>query len=272
MTVSTPRPSAPSPMIFFETINAFHRTAVMKGAIDLEIFTHLSSGTAISGDIGAGKTAAELAQACDATEKGVRVLCDYLTVMGCLTKTGDRYTNTQDSAMFLSKKSHAYVGGTTQFLLSPTLREAFDDVAACVRKGGTMLSGHGTVDADDPVWVDFAHGMIPMMMPAAQEIARVLPFAKTEKLDVLDIAAGHGIFGIVVGREFPASQITALDWEAVLAVAQENARKFEVSDRYRTLPGSAFEVEFGTDRDVVLLTNFLHHFDPQTCVTLLKKV
>ncbi|MGC2109231.1 MAG: methyltransferase [Candidatus Korobacteraceae bacterium] len=36
--------------------------------------------------------------------------------------------------------------------------------------------------------------------------------------------------------------------------------------------GSAFEVDFGGPCDVVLLTNFLHHFDPETCVALLKKV
>jgi ubiquinone/menaquinone biosynthesis C-methylase UbiE len=58
----------------------------------------------------------------------------------------------------------------------------------------------------------------------------------------------------------------------VLEVAQENALRFGVADRYRTLPGSAFDVEFGNDYDFVLLTNFLHHFDTATCVTLLKKV
>ena len=38
------------------------------------------------------------------------------------------------------------------------------------------------------------------------------------------------------------------------------------------LPGSAFEVDFGGPYDAVLLTNFLHHFDVETCVGLLKKV
>ena len=52
----------------------------------------------------------------------------------------------------------------------------------------------------------------------------------------------------------------------------ENARKAGVQDRYDMLPGSAFEVDFGGPYDAVLLTNFLHHFDPPTCVTLLKKV
>ena len=41
---------------------------------------------------------------------------------------------------------------------------------------------------------------------------------------------------------------------------------------FTELPGSAFDVDFGGPYDAVLLTNFLHHFDPPTCVGLLKKV
>jgi 2-polyprenyl-3-methyl-5-hydroxy-6-metoxy-1,4-benzoquinol methylase len=55
-------------------------------------------------------------------------------------------------------------------------------------------------------------------------------------------------------------------------VALKNAEKAGVQERYDMLPGSAFEVEFGGPYDAVLLTNFLHHFDQPTCVTLLKKV
>ena len=43
---------------------------------------------------------------------GIRILCDYLTLLGFLTKPGDRYAITQDSAVFLNRKSPAYAGGT----------------------------------------------------------------------------------------------------------------------------------------------------------------
>jgi SAM-dependent methyltransferase len=43
-------------------------------------------------------------------------------------------------------------------------------------------------------------------------------------------------------------------------------------DRYRLLPGSAFDVDPGSDYDLVLLTNFLHHFDPPTCEQLLRRM
>jgi hypothetical protein len=52
----------------------------------------------------------------------------------------------------------------------------------------------------------------------------------------------------------------------------ENARKAGVDDRYNRLPGSAFEGVFWDPYDALLLTNFLHHFDVETCVEFLKKV
>ena len=45
-----------------------------------------------------------------------------------------------------------------------------------------------------------------------------------------------------------------------------------VADRYHLLPGSAFEVDFGTGYDLALITNFLHHFDPGTCTAFMTKV
>src|SRR5204863_9150698 len=72
--------------------------------------------------------------------------------------------------------------------------------------------------------------------------------------------------------QYPNAEIVAQDWPNVLEVAQENARAAGVSDRYRTLPGSAFDVEFGSGYDLILLTNFLHHFDVPTCERLLRKV
>jgi 2-polyprenyl-3-methyl-5-hydroxy-6-metoxy-1,4-benzoquinol methylase len=77
---------------------------------------------------------------------------------------------------------------------------------------------------------------------------------------VLDIAAGHGLFGIEIAKQNPHARVTGLDWAPVLRVALDNARKAGVQDRYDMLPGDAFEVDFGGPYDAVLLTNFLHHF------------
>jgi 2-polyprenyl-3-methyl-5-hydroxy-6-metoxy-1,4-benzoquinol methylase len=121
------------------------------------------------------------------------------------------------------------------------------------------------------MWVDFARGMAPLMVPAVHLITKLLDLGDA-KAKVLDVAAGHGIFGVTVARHAPNAEVVAVDWPAVLEVARENATAAGVADRYRTLPGSAFDVDFGTGYDVVLLTNFLHHFDPPTCRAFLEKV
>ena len=45
-----------------------------------------------------------------------------------------------------------------------------------------------------------------------------------------------------------------------------------MGDRYHTIAGSAFDVDLGEGYDVVLLTNFLHHFGMPECEDFLRKV
>jgi ubiquinone/menaquinone biosynthesis C-methylase UbiE len=258
----------PSPMLFMDTVNAYQRSAAIKAAVELDVFTRIAEG----------KTrASEIAVASEADERGVRILCDYLTVIGFLTKQDGQYQLTQDSAVFLDRRSPAFVGGAIEFLLSPMLIEGFKDLTTAVRRGGTTLPEEGSIAPEHPVWVRFARAMAPMMVAPAQLMAQIVgqtigQEVGQRKLKVLDIAAGHGRFGIAVAQQFQAAEIVALDWPNVLEVAAENAQQAGISERYRLLPGSAFEVDYGDGYDLILLTNFLHHFDPQTCEVLLRKV
>jgi SAM-dependent methyltransferase len=253
----------PSPALIFETMNAYQRTAVLRGAIDLDLFTAIGEGAAAADDL-AVKT--------KTSERGTRILCDYLVVCGLLTKQGDRYGLTPDSAMFLDRRSPACMASAVAFLNSPMVVDNFRDVAAIVRKGGCVLTEQGTMAPDHPVWVDFARAMAPMMAMPAEFIAGVVNAESGEPWKVLDVAAGHGLFGIAIAKQNPNARIVALDWPAVLAVAKENAQKAGVAGRHETIGGSAFDADYGSDYDLVLLTNFLHHFDPATCETLLRKV
>lgn len=253
----------PSPQIFFQTINAYQRTEALKAAIELEVFTAIGEGNA---------TIAEIAKRCQTSEKGMRVLCDYLTMMEMLTKQDDHYGLTLDSSVFLDKRSPAYLGGATEFLSSPMLTKGFSQIADAVRKGGTAIENDGTIGPDNPIWVKFARGMAAMMMMPAQLIAKLVDPNADRKLKILDIAAGHGLFGISFAKNNPQAEIHAVDWKAVLEVAKENAQNAGVADRYHTIEGSAFDVEFGAGYDLVLVTNFLHHFDQPTNETLLRKV
>jgi hypothetical protein len=82
------------------------------------------------------RTAAELARACGASPRGVRILADYFTVIGFLRKHDDHYELTPESQVFLNRRSPAYLGGTVDFLLTAELRACFQGLAAAVRRGG----------------------------------------------------------------------------------------------------------------------------------------
>ncbi|HEY2158828.1 MAG TPA: class I SAM-dependent methyltransferase, partial [Isosphaeraceae bacterium] len=138
-------------------------------------------------------------------------------------------------------------------------------MTAAVRRGGTAVSDEGTVSHDNPVWVEFARAMAPLMRMPAQLLAGLVGGNPDRPLRVLDVAAGHGLFGLAIAERYPLAHVTALDWPNVLAVAEENARRAGVAGRYASRPGSAFDVDWGGPYDVVLLTNFLHHFDIPTC-------
>ena len=253
----------PTPGRFFQAVNSYQQSAAIKSSIELGVFTAIGAGC---------ETAEALAARCHTSVKGMRILCDYLVIHEFLTKQGDRYGLAPDAALFLDKNSRMYVGGVVGFLLLPQMVQAFDNLTAVVRKGGTVMNTGGTMAYEHPVWKDFARSMVPLMIPPAEGIAGLVKASQGRPMKVLDLAAGHGIFGITIARHNPNAHIHAVDWAPVLEIAREHATAAGVSDRWHAIEGSAFEVEFGTDYDVVLITNFHHHFAPSTIETLMRKV
>ena len=257
-----PTPTAmPSPERIFDTLQAYQRTAALKAGIELDLFTAIADGA---------DTAAAIAQRLGAPERGVRILSDYLTIAGLLTKSGNKYQLPPDTAAFLSKKSPAYMGTVIGFLGMPDIIRNLDHLSNTIRTG--KVPGNTVTGEEQELWVEFARSMAPLVMPSAMAIAEVLQITAAGPVKVLDIAAGHGVFGIVLAQRDPQAQIVAVDWPGVLAVATENAKKFGVEKQHTLIPGDAFKVDYGTGYDIALVTNFLHHYDLPTCTTLMKKI
>jgi SAM-dependent methyltransferase len=261
--MATATAGRPTPERIFNTLNAYQQTAALKTAIELDVFTAIGAGA---------NTAAAIAAKTGAAEKGVRILCDYLTIQGFLTKDQGRYVLTQESAIFLDRKSPACAGSMAKFLGGEELRSNFESLTQAVRNGGSLSSGRDNTKPNDEFWVAFARSMAPLTVPSSEFIAGLLRADEGKPCKVLDIAAGHGMYGITVARKNPKAEIVALDWPNVLTVAQENAKKFDVAERYSVRAGSAFEVEMGSGYDYVLLTNIFHHFDVPTCEKLMRRV
>jgi predicted nicotinamide N-methyase len=246
-----------------DLFTAHYRAAAVKTGIDLELFTAIASGV---------DTTRDLAVRCGAAERGIRILCDYLTSIGVLTKQGEHYRLGSDAAAFLDQRSPAFFGSMVNATAGETVWHALAHLTAAVRRGGTVLPEAGVLAPDHPYWAEFARAVAPGARFMGPLLANLLDAGASGPIRVLDVAAGHGLYGIAVATQNPQAQVVALDWPSVLAVARENAEAAGVADRYRTISGSVFQEEFGERYDLVLLTNFLPDFDAATCESLLAKV
>jgi len=141
----------------------------------------------------------------------------------------------EHSAKFLDRNSPAYVGSCTEFLLSDDIRQNFRDLtnASDMEAASTLMR----TPQNHPVWVAFARSMAPMMMMASQGMAEIVVGNERRTLKVLDIAAGHGLFGIAVLRANPKAESHRRGLEERAGgSAGERKEKFGVADRYKNLP------------------------------------
>jgi len=181
----------PSPERIFGTLTAFQQTEALKAAIQLDIFTKIGEGAT---------DAAAIAKAIGASERGTRILCDYMTIYGFLAKEGTHYRLTPDAAVFLDKRSPAYMGSMAGFLTADMHRANFGKIAEAVRKGGTVNPEGSNLSPHDEFWVEFARSMAGLAMVGAEFIANTIGAKEGKAMKVLDIAAGHGMFGVTIAR------------------------------------------------------------------------
>ena len=108
--------SQPTPELFVDTVFAYQKTAAIKAAIGVGLFTAIGNEA---------KTIEAIAKETGSSPKGIRILCDYLTVQGFLKKVGDRYESTAATQVFLDANSPTYMGGVAEFMASPEIMRSF---------------------------------------------------------------------------------------------------------------------------------------------------
>jgi len=238
-----------TPQRIFETLGAFRTTAALRTGIELDVFTAVAEGHISPTD---------LAQRCSASSCGIQKLCDYLTVLGFLEKRDGTYMLSPDAAVFLDRRSSAYLGASaSEALAGEALMGAFSTLTEAVRRGGTALEGGGTLAPEHPVWIAFARAMAVPGLFLARLLADSLAEGSEPSLKILDIAGGHGLYGIEFAKRNPLTQVFAVEWPDVLAVARANAEEAGVLDRFHSISGDALKVDFGAGYDLALITNFL---------------
>ena len=246
----------------FAATTAYQTTAALIAAVKLDLFTAIGS---------AAMTADKLGARVGAAPRGIQILCDYLTVVELLEKRKSRYALTPSAKILLDRASPLAMGGTVEFIAAPeTLALFFNDPVSYVRRGGA--EGLANVSPDHPIWIRFANAMAPLAATTAKLVAAYV-VALSERPSV---AFRHRLRPRLLRRRGRQGAAGCLHHGGRLGRGpRRHARQRRGRRRDRPLSLRArerLELDWGRDYDLILLPNFLHHFDVPTCEALLGKV
>ncbi|WP_370942158.1 methyltransferase [Amycolatopsis sp. cg5] len=245
-------------------MTAFKSTYLLRAALELRVFDALAKGPADPDDVAAMLRT---------NPRATRGLLRGLASAGLIEADGEQFQLSGGAKELLVTTSPQYCGGIVRVAASDWEWDAMRDLADVVRHGGTRLETNAETP-DFPYWVDFATHLTFATKPGAEFVADLVgPWAEgRETLDVLDVGAGHGLFGFALAARDERATVSTQDWPDVLEVAKGHAKRLGVDDRVDYLPGDAFEVELQREYDVIILGNFLFQFAASRCIDLTRKL
>lgn len=245
---------SPEPLLQMQF--AMSATRVLQSSAQLAIFTHVANGA---------KTAAAVAKAASVQERGARMLLDALCGFGLATKSQGTYALTPLSAEYLVKGKDSYMG----FILeNDHMWEGWGQLTEVVKTGKPALQVETKADAEM-----FFPNLVRSLHVINREPARLAAKALAGCKSVLDLACGSGVWGIACAEADKDVRVTASDFEGLLPVTREFAKKHGVADRFEYLAGDLKTVDYGKARfDAAILGNIVHSEGEKSSRALFKKL
>src|SRR5262249_60674230 len=136
---------------------------------------------------------------------------------GVVPNQRKHYARGADAAALLDRRSPTYIGSMVAAYAGETVLQGLARLTAAVRHGGTVLPEDGVLAPDHPYWAEFARAIAPAGRYMGPQLATLLDVSAGGRMQVLDIAAGHGLYGIAVAMHNPQAQVVAPDWATRLA-------------------------------------------------------
>ena len=247
-----------NPEPIFQALLGYRTAAVVRAAIELDLFSAIAEGAA---------TAAAIARSRGGTDRSVRILLDAVAVVApkLLRKKGKGYALTPTSRQFLVRSGRSYIGQLMPLYGHQQMWEMFYDLPAAVRAGRSVAESDAH-SADQGFWEDFARATARDAVRKGRRMVALLG-KKPAPVRILDLACGSGMYGATFAREIPGSTLTLFDQANVLA---QTRRLVDVPATY--LEGDLFRTDFGGPYDVIVASHVFHHFNPEECRTLMARI
>ncbi|MBW1788316.1 MAG: methyltransferase domain-containing protein [Deltaproteobacteria bacterium] len=245
----------------FEMAESFQRSAILKAAVELDVFTNISKGH---------DSIEKMASSIKASARGVRILLDALCSLGIISKAAGKYLLTPSADRFLVKDKGSYMGHALLTVVKDW--EAFGRIAEAVKKGSPVVDLY---DEESKAWEEVSIGLIPSGLATASIITDILGIGTKMQagVNVLDLACGSGVYGYVLLQRDSKATVTDIDWQNVLKLARKVAGDMGVADRVTYRPGDILSIDYGEGEfDVAIASNILQAFDPETNKAILGKI
>jgi SAM-dependent methyltransferase len=248
----------------FGMMQAYKVTSLLRTGVSMGVFDCLADGP---------MDAAAVAERLGSHPRGMRILLNALAAVGLADEDGGRFALPPGADPLLVSGRPGYLGDMVKVMSSDWEWDALKKLDGAVRHGGTVMEVHAETPGYE-YWEDFAAYAVAVARPTAHVVADALkPWAsRRDPLDVLDVACGHGLYGLTIAQRNPRARIWALDWPNVLPQVERHAEQMGLADRLNQVPGDMFEVPLGGPYDVILVTNVLHHFSERRAGELLARV
>jgi 3-hydroxy-5-methyl-1-naphthoate 3-O-methyltransferase len=232
---------------------------VLEAAIKNRVFDTLDSGP---------KTIPEVSAASGASERGLGSIMNALVGMELLARDDQgRYSLTPESATFLVSSKPSFQGGfirhCSEHLIPKWL--ALNEIV----KTGKPVQAVNQEAVGAEFFQKFVTDLFPMNYPAAQTLAKHL--AVSRPAQVLDLAAGSGVWGIALAQSSEHVRVTVVDWPNVIPITQKMTSKFGVAERFSFIEGDLETVDFGNNYAIATLGHILHSEGESRSRTLLRK-
>ena len=262
MPTKTRRKKQVTPERLMELSFAYAPPLIISAGVSNKVFDSLEDGA---------KTSEQVAKETGASARALPILMNALVGLGLLKKHRQgKYSLTPESATFLlSNKpgTHAGFFGT----IAPQLISRWLRLSDIVRQGRPAVSVNQETEGTE-FFSQLVENIIPMSYPPAQKLGDHLKLARTRnEIRVLDLAAGSGIWGIVLAQKSPRVRVTAVDWAGMIPTTKRITRNFGVTDRFQFIEGDLLEANFGNGYDIAILGHILHSEGEERSRELLKK-
>jgi ubiquinone/menaquinone biosynthesis C-methylase UbiE len=217
------------------------------------------------------KTIKELAKKSGASVRGLTAIANALVGFNFLSRHGERYKLTPESAAFLVSTKPGYQGALFNHM-SGQILPTWLHLPKVVRTGKPVdLVNEQKRGA--AFFSKFVESIFPLSYMPARSLGEHLKLSKTKTpVSVLDIAAGSGVWGIALAEQSPLVSVSAVDWAPVLPVTKKVAKRQGVGNRLKTIPGDLLKVDYGTGHQIATLGHILHSEGRERSRQLLRKV